>query len=361
MKKFLYIIFLIAISSNLFSQKSFPETPKISGNGFLTYQMEFDENNENIDNRFKIKRAYLTTSGKLTEDLSYKLTIDCFDSEKGATNRVRAFYGSYHIWDLAQLFTDNAIEFGIISTPLMDYLQTTNRYRMYEKMVMERYDLTYTADLGISLSGNIGGEVSKDYQNKVSSRYNGKFGTYQIGVYNGGGYTKIDTEKNMAYHGRVTLRPFGDMLPNLELTSYGFITKMFDATKEKNEGENAFGSEFALSYKESRFNLLAEFITGKGDPTLKLIEDDGSAKKWTGFSVFGEFKFFKNWAILARYENLDVSVKYPDYNITSISGGVSYEIFKDNIILLIYDRQEKEKYSIKTPKHIVEATYQLKF
>jgi len=63
---------------------------------------------------------------------------------------------------------------------MVEYEQKLTGYRVQGKMFTERYDLISSADFGISFAGLIGGEINQEYQDRVSSNFPSRFGSFFI-------------------------------------------------------------------------------------------------------------------------------------------------------------------------------------
>ena len=64
-----------------------------------------------------------------------------------------------------------------------------------------------SADLGLNIRGPFGPTVDNERYEYGSKTYNGKWGGYQVGVYNGPGYTNLENNTNKAVSGLVYFRP----------------------------------------------------------------------------------------------------------------------------------------------------------
>jgi hypothetical protein len=332
-------------------EKLFPTKPKVSGLAFLSYENAFDHEDDDNDNdysRFRIRRGYLTLKGDVTERLSYRFTIDAFDDEEGAEYRLKYLYGSYKLGNFGNIFTQNKIHFGLTKTPYVDYMATINHYRMDEKMSLDRMKLVSSSDLGAHFTANFGGEMDDKYKKEVSKKNVGKYGSLDIGAYNGGGYSFIDMDYFMTYQARVSLRPLPGVLPGFQLTGFGLFSKMNLEDENPMDGDEWNVLNFSTSYQHKRFNLVAEYTMGEGSRFGKMMDEEG-AIEYTGYGAFGEFKVNDKWSVIARYDYYDHYLKKHDKEFSCVTGGIAYKIFKGNIVMLSYDYEtlgDKEKSTV---------------
>jgi len=55
--------------------------------------------------------------------------------------------------------------------------------------------------------------------------YPGRYGSFSLGIYNGGGYHAKEKNQNKVLEGRLTLRPLPAALPGLQLSYFGLVGK----------------------------------------------------------------------------------------------------------------------------------------
>src|SRR3989304_4826604 len=167
-------------------------------------------------------------------------------------------------------------------------LENINIYRMNGSMFQESSASINSADLGVGMIGNLGVKLSKESQEKVgySTPYSGRYGSYHIGVYNGGGYHATEENQNKVIEGRITVRPLPDSVPGLQLTYFGLSGKGNKSTNPDWSSHSAF-----ISYQNRNMVLTGEFVQAKGN------QNGDNENDKTGFSLFGYFRLPFNEAI----------------------------------------------------------------
>ncbi len=358
------IVALLFVSTGTRAEEQlFPTKPKVSGMAFLSYENAFnhEDNDDDSDySRFKVRRAYFTMKGNVTDRLSYRFTLDAFDNDKGAECRVKYLYASYKLNDLGNLFTQNKLHFGLTNTSYSGYMATINHYRLVEKMLLDRFKIVTPSDLGVHFTTNLGGEMDAKYKKEVSKKNVGRFGSLDIGAYNGGGYSSIKGDYFMTYEARLSIRPLPSILPGFQLTGFGLFGKMNLEDGNPLDEEQWHVMNFSTSYQHKHFNLMAEYTMGEGSRFGKMTEMVGTemqATEYSGYSAFAEIKFNDKWSMIGRYDYFDHYVKTPGQEMSSIIGGLAYNIYKGNMIMLSYDYQTIGDAS----KSIVMFTTQLKY
>ena len=105
----------------------------------------------------------------------------------------------------------------------------------------------------------------------ATTHYDGRYGSWHVGVYNGTGYHAVEVNPNKPVEYRVTLRPLPDKLPGLQATYFGLYGK------GNNTSVSSFGTPFFsyspdwvinmgyLSYQHPWFLLSAQIIAAKGN------------------------------------------------------------------------------------------------
>jgi hypothetical protein len=287
-------------------------------------------------NRFELTRGYINISKQILPWLSARVTPDVTrvgsttikdntgksingEAETGDIDfRVKYYYLQADTPDLGFL-TNNAVKIGQQQFPYLDFLENINPYRMQGTMFPERFNEYNSADMGLGVQGLFGGKMPQEYQDKVSSQYPGRYGSYHLAVMNGGGYAASEANNNKALEYRLTARPLPDVVPGLQLTYFGIWGK-----GNTNAAPDWNVNTGLLSYQHEWGTLTAEFDRNKG-------EQDGNDAKWrTGYAVFGMIKppMLPKWRASAQYGawRYDTSVKNND--LTMWRAGIDYSLTK---------------------------------
>ncbi len=333
-KAITFSVFVLIISLTSLAQEtektaqSIIQNTTISGEWFLG----FNYNNKTEISSFNLKRGYFTIKTRLNDIISVRYTQDITnDSEGGDIGnvemRLKYLYLMLELKNIEAL-RNTYFEFGMVHRPWLDFEQKLNAYRVQGKMFVDRYDITSSAGFGITYAGLLGGEIDKDYQNRVSKDYPGRLGSFSIGLYNGGGYHAFEINNNKVLEGRLTLRPLAESLPGLQLSyalSYG------KANTESNKSDYRMNL-FYLSTQSEYHKLLATYYRGKGSYGDDYIDDSGISFKNNGYSLFGEI-FIPGSAIsiFSRYDNFVSHQEFDEIQETII-GGITYRFLKNKVL-----------------------------
>ena len=223
-------------------------------------------------------------------------------------------------------------EVGLINRPWFGFEDKVNDYRVQGAMYMDKYKVLGSADFGISLTGLLGGEVDSDYQRRVSNHFPGLYGSYSIGVYNGGGYHAIEANSNKSVEGRLTLRPLGNRLPGLQV-SYNFVNGKGNIPSMPDFHFN----HFYLTWQSRPLIVAGQIYRGIGNAGGTYIDEAGDSYSNRGFSVFSEFKILStNLALMSRIDKHHVSGVIP-VDCSSVIAGLCYRFLENNKLLLNTD------------------------
>lgn len=330
--------------------------------GALAY-IEYSAGTTNHDgtdfNRFSLTRGYINIRKDINPWLKVRITPDITqitsstNSQKGDIElRMKYYYVDFLLPDKGFL-TENDLRFGLSHMPWLDFQEHINIYRLQGVMFQERFGNFNSADLGIGLIGNFGGKLSKELQEEVgySTPYNGRYGSYHIGVYNGGGYHAVEENQDKVIEGRITLRPLPDTLPGLQLTYLGISGKGNKTTQPDWRSNSGF-----ISYQDKRFVLAGEYVQAKGN------QKGDDEKEKGGYSLFGDFKIpvYEKAAVIVRYDVWDPDTDSSQDKETLTIGGVSCKLYGSNYILVAYEQRKYDKSGFEDDKK-GQVTYQLSF
>ena len=339
MKKLLALIILIGFSFGS-NTSSMNQEINISGQWFLVF------NNASEINQFALKRGYFTIKTKMNDVFSVRYTQDITLDKEGndAGNveiRLKYLYLKIKL-DQFDLLKNSHLEVGLVHRPWLDFEQNVNNYRVQGKMFLERYSIISSADFGIFYTGLIGGKIDKEYQLKVTNKNPGKYGSFAIGLHNGGGYHAIEQNNNKTLEGRFSIRPFYISYPGMQL-SYAFTYG------KANIESNLSDFMMNLLYISSETKLgtfTGQYFTGKGDYGGKYIDEQNNSITNVGFSVFGELKIPNtNLSIFGRFDDFELDDNLEERN--TYIGGIAYSFLKSKVLFnLDYQKDPSETIKI---------------
>jgi len=310
------------------------------------------------DSRFTIKRAYLDVRYDVAPFLQARLTPDVRQDETGDwKGRFKYVYGRFH-WERWGFIGKPAIEFGLAHMPWLDWEEAINGFRMQDPMFMERNHLFNSADLGVLLGGNFGDELPETYRREVNRHYAGRWGSFQIGIFNGGGYHSVEQTSNKAVEARVSFRPMPDSAPGFQLTAFGLT----------GEGNTAAAPDWNLaalmaSWESPRFVVTAQWERGKGNQSGRMTDARGRPLEHEGYSIFGRVRLGerRRWHLIGRWDRFD-----PDREAAASDvrnrwiAGVGWEFLANNIWLLDYERLTHDAPGL-PDEHRFQLTLQIKY
>jgi hypothetical protein len=330
-------------------------------------------------NQFTLQRGYLNVTKELTPWFYARYTADLTqigspDKDAGDWEfRTKYLYAELRPPNLGNALTQMKTELGLGHMPWLDFEESIWPYRCQGTMPIERAGMLNSADLGFSLRGNIGGKLARAKELVGNDHYDGRYGSWHVGVYNGTGYHAAEVNYNKPIEYRFTLRPLPDYLPGFQATYFGLYGK---GNSVNHTASAPLGAAFLnyspdwiinmgyLSYQHPWFLLSAQMISAKGNqggnwttvpnvPGLAIGQRADSL--WTRlYAVYGDVKlplaislpFWKSdhtyplhafirtdWFNADQDEVVSKSAKY-----TKFITGLAYHVYKDNLILLDYER-----------------------
>ncbi len=270
----------------------------INGQWFLAHQTFFDANA--IENQFTLKRGYLTFKKDFNETFSVRFTQDITLDQEGSDAgniEMRLKYLFLHVnLHALPLLKNSYVELGMVSRPWLDFEQEVNDYRVQGPMFMESFRVIGSADFGLHMVTLLGGEIDDEYQKRVSKSYPGRYGSWSVGIFNGGGYHALEFNPNKTIETRLSLRPFPNRLPGLQFTYHGAFGK----------GNSPSSPDFRInqgyiSYEAPRLILAAQAHQGTGNSYGNFMIDDLPFAH-RGFHFFGELYLIeKRLSLLGAY------------------------------------------------------------
>jgi hypothetical protein len=329
---------------------------------YLSYQNGNTPSGEDF-NLFRIKRGYIDIRKTITPYFAARITPDVQQDASGDLNvRLKYAYGQFS-WNWDGLIQKPHVEFGVAHMPWLDFEEHINRFRMQDTMFMERNGLFNSADLGVYFGGNFGRDMPDDFKKNVQSHFAGRWGSFGVGVYNGGGYHGIEKNTNKAIEGRLTVRPLPDIVPGLQISGFGVWAKGNQANTPEGTVPDMQVLAGMISYESRRLVLAAQYESGEGNQSGTAVGADGKALPHDGFSVFTEIRLDRQqrFSLLGRYDRFTTDRDNPDRDVKErIIAGVAWQFFKGNYWVLDYDRLEHTIPGLETEDR-VQLTLQIKY
>ena len=294
---------------------------------FAEFNAKDTEKGGKTTNQFFLNRAYLTLKKKITPWLGMNLTADIFTSKDaddvGQGLELRQKYA------LAELYLGGTTtELGLTHTPSDQYDSDFWPYRVQGKHFLDRHGLQASADLGLNIRGPFGPTLDdEDYKEYGSKTYNGKWGGYQIGVYNGPGYNNLENNTNKAISGLIYVRPAPglDLLKGLQLAyvgTYGSSNTNFTEKGKTNDYPDWQINIAQLAWQHKWFTLMGQYYWGKGTATSTEANDR------TGWVAAGLVKIpgVEKMKLFGKVDYYDLNKDKSNDGETTYIAGISYDV-----------------------------------
>jgi len=310
----------------------------IGGQWFFAY---LDNEKENL---FTVTRGYINVNVRLNETFSGRITPDMSLDQEGdgigsLELRLKYVYLKWKMPDILFL-SKSYLEMGLVHRPWLDFEEHINNYRVQGTMFVERNNLINSADFGVTFLTLFGGEINENFQKNVNETYPGLYGSMAIGIYNGGGYHALEENKNKSIETRISIRPFPQIIPGLQLSYHGVYGK----GNVRNEPDWTVNMGF-FSWDHENVVITGTYYSGLGNFAGSAIDTLGNPYSQDGYSVFGEYTIQKlNIGVMSRYDFF----RQTRYGMIGKSKryifGIAYYFYKQSKFLLDYDVYEEDSF-----------------
>jgi hypothetical protein len=323
--------------------------------GYFDYsngKSPLDSNSSKSYNLFKLTRGYLTTTKQLNAWMSVRSTLDLTQDDKGDYKiRQKYLYANLKPKDIGPL-TGMNMEIGMGHIPWLDFEEHINIYRCQGTMPIERAGVLNSADLGVSVYGGLGGKLEDAAKKTGNSGYDGLYGSWHVGIFNGSGYHATEANENKVGEMRFTIRPLPFQIPGLQLSYFGLFGK---GNVDSNPDYNV--NMGMLSFEHPVITVTGQYFMTDGNAKGTWINPDTSSAKalkdkvlkTEGYSIFGNFRIPETdsrLSLFGRYDHFDIDKDDIIADKTAydmVIGGIAYDLFKGNMILLTYEMMDYEK------------------
>jgi Phosphate-selective porin O and P len=237
-------------------------------------------------NSFDVSRAYINFTGNISHVIAFRITPDIArESSSGpslsGSNVFRLKY-AYLQANLDEWTTRGTyVKFGLQQTPWIDYEEGIYRYRFQGPTFVDRAGYLASSDYGAGFHYNF----AKNY------------GDFQVGVYNGEGYSKAEANDHKAFQIRASFRPLAAGAP----IGRGFRVSIFY------DGDNyvAGGERRRLiantTFEHKYLNMGFDFLDAHDQTSGKAGTPDVEAR---GFSFWATPRTKMGLEALFRFDHL---------------------------------------------------------
>jgi len=308
---------------------------------FASYQaMENVHGRDMRENRFTVKRAYLDFKFDVTDNLLARVTPDVRQDQTGDWKaRFKYIHGKFH-WERFGFIGKPSVEFGLSHMPWLDWEETMNGFRMQDPMFLEVNHIFNSADLGVLFGGNFGDELSQEFRENVNHHYAGRWGSFQVGLYNGGGYHSVEETSNKAVEGRFSFRPMPGRAPGFQVTALGITGK--GNTSAEPDWDLV---DLMLSYEGPGYAITAQYERGSGNQSGSMVDDLERPLKHEGYSIFARMGLddSRTWHLIGRVDYFDPDrLRDTDDEQLRWIAGVAWRFSGNNYWLLDYQNLEHD-------------------
>ena len=278
-KSIISLSFICFLSTALFAESN------TSGKVFFNHSTDLSEDGINA---FNMKRAYLTLANDVSESVSYKVTYDIGNNDGGSAHT--AFLKVAMVKWKTSL---GNVMIGMQGMNMFKTMENTWGHRFIDKMPMDTYGYSASADLGIGLGRSFG---------PISS---------SILITNGGGYKKTESDslKKLSIHA-----VFGESKLNKKDGFNGglsFSREPYD--RDSLTTENTYVTGIFAGYAGNGFRGGFEFDTK--------TQEDVSGQI---FCIYATYKINDKLSILARLDQVDANTSKDSDGIQAIIAGIHY-------------------------------------
>jgi hypothetical protein len=312
--------------------------------------------------RFSLTRGYFTLKKSMTDWMGMRMTMDVKQESDAAGTKLEASYVTRLKYLYAELkpedlgpFTDLKAEVGLGHMPWLDFEEHINPFRCQGTMAVERAHVFNSADMGLSLRGYLGGRLDRAEQKTGSHYYDGRYGSWHLGVYNGGGYHAVEENQNKVIEGRVTLRPLPDLAPGLQISYFGLYGE-----GNRAEGDQVNGITLddvpgytvnlgMLSFQHPAVTVTGQYFTTQGNQGGEWIQPDGEAIDTEGWSAFLNLKVpgtGSRMRAFGRYDFFDTDPGNEwaeDTAYTMTIAGLAFDLHENNLLLFAWESADYER------------------
>ena len=190
----------------------------------------------------------------------------------------------------------------------------------------------------------------------MAKYYPGRYGSFALGVYNGGGYHAIEANTNKTLETRLTLRPLPEILPGFQLT----YTGAFGKGNVEEAPDWRMNTGF-LSFESRQFVFTGQYFQSLGNSKGSFVTPEKVALDVNGYSVFGEWRFaHRQFSLFARYDYQNFTKRLPNWELERYIMGIAMHLQNGGKIIFNYDRTNEPAPNVPSDQYL-EFAVELKY
>lgn len=264
------------------------------------------------DNEFRVRRARLDGRGDLTDELSYRATINLDGPSPASSSASVKLWDGYLAYKANELATVTVGQFKY-DFSLEGYEGTPDRLPVLRAEAVN--------DIAAKL-GTQGGSF-RDIGARVSGGVKDLYGlTYGVSIINGAGINKGDNNADKDIVGKVAFKP----VEGLSVGASAYLGKGQDETASTEVDESAWGLE--AEYKISGLTIRGEYIAANWenwDVSTSSVSS-GKTQEPSGWYLQAAYKLPQapSVELMARYEDYEKDANTEDSRLKTTTLGATY-------------------------------------
>jgi len=300
---FLYLVFLAgSIVAEEIKKESFHFTNQSLKLNAYT-QVEYDHLEKNVDG-FRIRRARLSLKGEILKNIHYGLQVDAVKSPVLLDGEVEIRFNP----QLRLRFGQFKVPFSSENLTSSSALDTINRSLTVEKLCPGRDIKASGRDIGISLNGRF------------------SWAEYSLGIFNGSGINKADTNDRKDVAGRLVFYPVSSLVLGLAHYRGGYSSEQGDPILDKNR------TGLEIGFVQERFSVKGEYIFARDDET----------KKYGWYAQGGYYLIPEKIQTILKYDFFDKNREVQGDQAEVMTLGLNWFFSKKTKLQINYEYHQEE-------------------
>ena len=249
--------------------------------------------------------------------------------------RLKYGYVEFHTGDHGPLH-NGRFRAGVLQTPWISFEEAVNDFRLQGPMFLNRASVLISADYGAGFFADLGEKLDDDFLRTIDRRHAGRWGSFAVGIYNGGGYDEIEENESLVPQARLTLRPLPGAIPGLQISA-GFASgrgNTADAPRYRS-------TVIMLSHEARRYVFTLTGYEGLGDLLGNEVDESGEAIEQKGGFVFAEVRFLRRYSVLGRFDHIRYEAPESNRDTERWIAGLAWRCIPGGQLLMHYESQKE--------------------
>jgi len=303
MKKILLLILFLTYTAG------YTQTASIKGKVFGDYFYNLQDHSKASEdqNGFLFRRLYFTFENQLTDNIKMRFRLEAKHEGYGEQEKLYPFVKHAYL-EFSHLIPHHKLYLGISSTNAKENAEEYWAYRSVEKTIMDLNKIAPSADMGLSLKGDINQYIH-----------------HWVALFNGPGYgsSEVDKYKKLGY--ALWITPVKGMMLEgyIDYEAQDPKTGTFGPAADYFHSSGYRTIKGFAGYKNANFTLGVEGFS-RVNFQSGATDSSGSKKcdvNKTGISLFGNFTLITSkLAAFARYDYFDPDTDDNVYLDSGING-----------------------------------------